>query len=320
MTKTILVAGGSGFIGSILCGLLLQKGHHIVCIDNLSTGTKRNVTPFLKNKNFAFKEIDICKEEALKELEYYTFNEIYHLASPAHVAFVTKYPVQTALTNSQGTDNLLKLARTNKAKLLFASSSEAYGDPKEHPQKESYWGNVNPIGVRSGYDEGKRFGEALCMAYLREYNLQVSIARIFNTYGPNSSTIDSRVIPQFVMQALQNKPITVHGDGTQTRSFCYVSDTAKGLMALMESKHSGPFNVGNPDEYIIKDLADFIIRITGSKSKIMYVKRPEDDPKVRQPDISLIKSKLNWQPEVSFEEGLKETINYYSKILPQTHD
>jgi len=315
MSKVILVAGGSGFIGSNLCTLLLKNGNKVICIDNLHTGNKRNIKRLLSKRNFTFIYDDIRSDKITTNFKEEQIDQIYHLASPASVIYVTQYPVETALTNSLGTKNLLELALLKKARILFASSSEVYGDPQKHPQKESYWGNVNPIGIRSGYDEGKRFGEALCMAYQREFGLSIRIARIFNTYGPNSSATDTRVIPRFITQALKNEELTVYGDGSQTRSFCYVSDMILGLEKVMESADSGPFNIGNPEEYQIKKVAKIILNLTRSKTKIKFTKRPEDDPSMRKPDISNTQQKLNWSPSVSFEDGLMNTIQYFKELL-----
>lgn len=311
MQKTILVAGGGGFIGFHLCKKLLSEGSAVVCLDNLSTGQKKNVDELSSLPNFSFIQLDVCDSNFLNKLESHKFDEIYHLASAASVTYISDHPIEAALANSIGTYNLLLLSLKNNAKFLFASSSEAYGDPKEHPQKESYRGNVNPVGIRSGYDEGKRFGEALSMAFNREKGLEVRIVRIFNTYGPNSRREDSRVIPTFVNKALDNKPIPVHGDGTQTRSFCYVTDMVDGFIKLMESDLTGPVNIGNPIEYKVIDVANEIIRMTGSSSKIEFVQRPPDDPAVRQPDITLAKEKLGWEPKVDFENGIAKTINYF---------
>ncbi|MDP2638335.1 MAG: SDR family oxidoreductase [Candidatus Levybacteria bacterium] len=315
MLKTSLVAGGAGFIGSHLCKELLEKGLKVICFDNLSTGDKRNIQELLKNDNFTFIQGDITDSAVCKSFENLEINEIYHLASPASVTYIMDYPVESADANSMGTKNLLELAKKKHIRILFASSSEAYGDPKEHPQKETYWGNVNPVGVRSGYDEGKRFGEALCMAYSREFGVEVRIVRIFNTYGPNSSIRDSRVIPHLLYQALKNEPLSVHGDGFQTRSFCYVSDMVAGFIKLMESSETGPVNIGNPDEYKIVDVAKKIISLTNSKSEIKFVSRPKDDPAVRKPDISLAKEKLGWTPVVAFEDGLEKTIAYFKSVI-----
>lgn len=313
--KKILVTGGAGFIGSYLCGRLLKENNQVICLDDLSTGSKINIDPFLKDRNFKFIKADVCDEDAGQLLLEMPFEEIYHLASPASVTYIMEHPVKAALANSLGTNNLLKVALKNKAKFLFASSSEAYGDPKEHPQKESYWGNVNSVGVRSGYDEGKRFGEALCMAYYREFDVDVKIVRIFNTYGPNSSFTDTRIIPQLVTQALTKKPLTVHGDGQQTRSFCYVLDMVDGLIKMMESYEVGPINLGNPEEFKVIDMAQKILELTNSDSKITFVEKPPDDPALRRPDISLAKEKLSWQPKVSIDEGLRLTIKYFKDLL-----
>lgn len=314
MHKTILVAGGAGFIGSYLCEKLLTIGGKVICIDNLSTGNKKNIDSLQSNKNFQFIEADTRDSQLIEKLKGIFIDEIYDLASPASVTYIEKYPIEAATVNSIGTKNLLDLAKERKIRLLFASSSEAYGDPKEHPQKESYWGNVNPVGVRSGYDEGKRFGEALCMAYHREALVNVKIARIFNTYGPNSSPTDSRVIPRFVTQALRKNPLTVHGDGQQTRSLCFVSDMVEGLIKLMESNEIGPINLGNPDEMKVIEIAKKVIEVTNSNSKIVFVERPKDDPSVRKPNIELAKTKLNWEPKILLNEGLQITINYFKEL------
>lgn len=315
MDKKVLVAGGAGFIGSHLCKALLEKGYKVICFDNLSTGDKRNITDFLQNDNFTFIQGDVVDPTTYGNIESVEINEIYHLASPASVTYIMKYPVEAANANGSGTKNLLELAKKKNARLLFASSSEAYGDPKENPQKETYWGNVNSVGVRSGYDEGKRFGEALCMAYGREHGVEVRIVRIFNTYGPNSSVNDTRVVPQFLVQALKGESLTVHGDGSQTRSFCYVSDMVAGFMKMMDSPETGPINIGNPDEYKIIDIAKKILYATNSKSQIKFVSRPKDDPAVRKPDISKAQEKLNWSPIVPFDEGLEKTIAYFKSVL-----
>lgn len=315
MTKTILVAGGAGFIGSHLCEKLLNQGNKIICLDNLFTGNKENIKVLKTNEDFKFIRGDTRDNKLYEELKKTILDQIYDLASPASVTYITEHPIEVATVNSIGTKNLLDLAVMHKAKFLFASSSEAYGDPKEHPQKESYRGNVNPVGVRSGYDEGKRFGEALCMAYQRELGVDVKIARIFNTYGPNSSPNDTRIIPQLVSQALTLKPLTVHGDGQQTRSFCYVSDMVEGLIRMMESSEVGPINLGNTEEFKVMDMAKKILGLTGSKSKIIFVERPEDDPSQRRPDITLARERLLWEPKVALEKGLVKTIEYFREIL-----
>lgn len=315
MRKTILVTGGSGFIGSYLCQKLLDLGEQIICLDNISTGNQRNIAPLLSHKQFTFIQADITDPQSLDFLKKKKIDEIYHLASPASVTYIVDRPIEAALVNSIGSKNLLDLAHQQKAKILFASSSEAYGDPHEHPQKETYWGNTNPVGIRSGYDEGKRFGEALFMAYHRELSVPTRIVRIFNTYGPNSNPHDSRVIPTLVTQALKNQPLTIHGDGTQTRSLCYVSDMVEGIYQLMQSNETGPINIGNTDETTILEIAQKILQLTKSKSKLIFVARPQDDPSKRKPDISLAKKKLNWSPQVGLEQGLKLTIDYFQKIL-----
>ena len=315
MQNTSLVGGGAGFIGSRLCNELLKKENHVMCLDDLSTGNKRNIEPFLKNSNFKFIQGNVTDSSIIHELASYQINRIYHLASPASVTYITDHPVDAADANSIGTKNLLELSFRKKARFLFASSSEVYGDPKEHPQKESYWGNVNPVGVRSGYDEGKRFGESLTMGYNRQYGVDTRIVRIFNTYGPNSSPNDTRIIPQFVTQALKNIPLTVHGDGTQTRSFCFVSDLVSGILLLMESDYRGSVNLGSPEEYSVKDVAKKVINSAKSSSEIIFVERPQDDPSQRKPDISLAKSKLKWSPKITFEKGLPETISYFREVI-----
>ncbi|MEM3154429.1 MAG: UDP-glucuronic acid decarboxylase family protein [Candidatus Woesearchaeota archaeon] len=304
----IIVTGGAGFIGSHLCNALLNNGHDVVCIDNLYTGSKKNIQSFLKNPKFQFVQQDITvpiDDSA---------DQIYNLACPASPFHYQKDPVYTFKTSVFGTYNVLELAHSCKARILQASTSEVYGDPLEHPQKESYWGNVNPVGLRSCYDEGKRAAETLCMDFSRQFNVDVRIARIFNTYGPNMAPDDGRVVSNFIIQALENKPITIYGDGNQTRSFCYVSDMVDGLIKLMNSKITGPVNLGNPDEFTIKELAEKVISLTKSKSKLVYKPLPQDDPRQRKPDISLVESKLKWSPSVRLTEGLKKTIEYFKTI------
>lgn len=309
------MTGGAGFIGSNLCGVLLEKGHDVVCFDNVVTGDHRNILEFKENPRFQFIQGDTRTLKTDFSALGGAIDEVYDLASPASVTFIMDHPVEVALVNSVGTYNVIELAKKHHAKFLFASSSEAYGDPKEHPQKESYWGNVNPIGVRSGYDEGKRFGEALTMGYLRQYHMDIKIARIFNTYGIKSSPNDSRVVPTFVAKAIKGQPLPVHGDGSQTRSFCYVTDLVNGLIALMESNQHGPVNLGNPDEFTILDFAKRVLAVTKSKSTIVFVDRPEDDPAVRRPDITLAREKLHWEPKVSLDDGLVLTSEYFRSIL-----
>lgn len=313
--KKILITGGGGFIGSHLCERLLEAGHNVICLDNFRTSNKRNIEKLIKNTNFQLVIAD-TREVTLANLPFEAkLDEIYDLASPASVTYICEHPIEAATVNALGTNNMLEVARVMDATFLFASSSEVYGDPKEHPQKESYWGNVNPIGVRSGYDEGKRFGETLTMAYKREYKLKTRIVRIFNTYGSHSDPQDSRVIPRFITKALRGEPLPVHGDGTQTRSFCYVTDMVEGLVKAMKSHVAEPINLGNPDEYTVLDVAKKILSLTGSTSSIEHVVRPPDDPSVRRPDITLARKKLNWHPSVSLDEGLMKTIEYFRNLL-----
>ena len=311
----ILLAGGAGFLGSHFCDFLLEKGHSVYCIDNFITGKKENIKHLLNNKKFKFKKIDITKKFSIKE----KFDCVINFASIASPIFYDKYKIETLLVGSYGTYNLLELARKNKAKFLFTSTSEVYGDPIYTPQQETYWGNVNPIGKRSMYDESKRFSEALIMNYHRVYGLDTKMVRIFNTYGPRMNMNDGRVVPQFINQALNNEPITVFGKGTQTRSLCYVSDLISGIYKLLMSKEHAPVNIGNPHEMTVKDIAKTIIKLTNSKSKLIYKPLPEDDPKRRRPDISKAKKILKWEPKVSLEEGLNKTILYFSKKIKQKH-
>ncbi len=305
----ILLAGGAGFLGSHFCDFLLEKGHSVYCIDNFITGKKENIKHLLNNKKFKFKKIDIIKKFSIKE----KFDCVINFASIASPVFYYKYKIETLLVGSYGTYNLLELARKNKAKFLMASTSEVYGDPACNPQKETYWGNVNPIGKRSMYDESKRFSEALIMNYHRVYDLDTKMVRIFNTYGPRMNMNDGRVVPQFINQALNNKPITVFGKGTQTRSLCYVSDLIAGIYKLLISKEHTPVNIGNPHELTVKEIAKTIIKLTNSKSKIIYKPLPEDDPKKRRPDISKAKKILKWEPKVDLNQGLLKTIDYFKR-------
>jgi len=305
-----LITGGAGFIGSFLCEYLLDKGFKVICIDNLSTGSEKNIENLKTNKNFKFLKKDVREELYIDEKIDYIFD----LASRASPKDFEIYPIDILTTNGFGVYNLLKLAEKNNAKFLFSSTSEIYGDPKEHPQKETYWGNVNPIGIRSCYDEAKRFAEAMVMAFVREKNINARIVRIFNTYGPRMNEYDGRVIPNFITQALKNEPITVYGDGNQTRSFCYVSDTVEGIYkAMMIGKKGEVYNIGQEEEYKILDLAKIIKNLTNSNSKIVFKSLPADDPKIRKPDISKARMYLNWEPKVKLEEGLKKTIEYYKK-------
>ena len=311
MKKTILITGGAGFIGSHLSDTFIQKGYSVICMDNLVTGSMDNIKHLLKDKNFKFIKHDVSKYIDVKgRLDY-----VLHFASPASPIDYLKYPIKTLKVGSLGTHNALGVAKAKRCRFFLASTSEVYGDPKVHPQKESYWGNVNPIGPRGVYDEAKRFAEAITMAYHRAHNIDAKIIRIFNTYGERMRKHDGRAIPNFIFQALHNKPITVFGKGRQTRSFCYIKDLLAGIQKLMDSKLNTPVNIGNPNEMTIKELATAIIRITGSKSKIIYKDLPVDDPKVRQPDISLAKKALQWQPTVSLEEGLDKTVKYFKGVV-----
>lgn len=309
-TKTVLVTGGAGFIGSHLCEYLLNQGHKVICLDNFFTGSMDNIGLLLKNNRFK-----LVKQNVIEPFNF-KVDEIYNLACPASPIHYQREPVETVKANVMGMINCLELAKKTGAKILQASTSEVYGDPKEHPQKESYWGNVNPIGKRSCYDEGKRCAETLCADYEREYGLNIKIARIFNTYGPRMALNDGRVISNFIVQALLKKPITIYGNGAQTRSFQYISDLILGLAKLMESdEFSGPVNLGNRNEFTIRQLAQEVIRLTGSKSKVILKPLPDDDPKQRQPDISLAKGKLNWRPKIKLADGLEKTIRYFKEKL-----
>lgn len=307
--KTILVTGGAGFIGSHLCQKLAEN-NRVICVDSLISGSRRNIKDLEKDKNFQFLKYDIIKPFKVKG----KIDEIYNLACPASPADFPKFPIEILLTSSIGVKNMLDLAVKHKARFFHTSSSEVYGDAKEHPQKETYWGNVNPIGVRSCYDEGKRFAESLIENYRKKYNLETKIVRVFNTYGPKMRPDDGRAISNFITQALKGKDLTVYGKGAQTRSFCYITDMIEGIIKMMESSETGPINLGNPDEYKILDLAKKIIALTGSKSKIAFARLPADDPTRRKPDITLAKKKLGWKPKVPLEEGLEQTIEYFRKI------
>ena len=307
----ILITGGAGFIGSHLCDLFIKKGHTVICVDNLITGTKKNIEPHLKNKRFKFILHDISKPLIVKE----RLDRVFHFASPASPPDYLKHPIPTMKVGALGTHNSLGIAKKHRAQFMIASTSEVYGDPAMSPQKESYWGNVNPVGPRGVYDEAKRFAEALTLAYRREHKLDTKVIRIFNTYGERMRLMDGRVIPNFIAQALLGKSLTVYGSGSQTRSYGYVSDLVSGIEKMMDSTHSGPVNLGNPNEMSVLDLAHKIIRMTGSKSKIIHKALPVDDPKQRCPDISLAKKTLGWKPVVSLDEGLIVTINYFKKAL-----
>ncbi|MDP2302684.1 MAG: SDR family oxidoreductase [Ignavibacteria bacterium] len=305
--KIAIVTGGAGFLGSHLCDKFIKENCKVICIDNLITGNPNNIAHLFGNPNFEFIKHDITNYIFVPgQVDY-----ILHFASPASPIDYLKLPIQTLKVGSLGTHKVLGLAKEKKARILLASTSEVYGDPNIHPQKEDYWGNVNPVGPRGVYDEAKRFAEAITMAYNRYHGVDTRIVRIFNTYGPRMRLNDGRALPAFVDQALKNEDITVFGDGTQTRSFCYVDDLVDGIYKLLMSDEIYPVNIGNPDEITIKQFAEEVIRITGTKSKIVYKELPEDDPKVRQPDISKAKSLLNWFPKIGREEGLKRTIDYF---------
>ena len=310
MKKKILVTGGAGFLGSHLCEKLLEQGHDVICADNLFTGSKENILHLMDNPYFEFLRHDITFPLFVE------VDEIYNLACPASPIHYQYDPVQTTKTSVHGAINMLGLAKRTKAKILQASTSEVYGDPAVHPQTEDYFGNVNPVGPRSCYDEGKRCAETLFFDYYREHQLKIKVARIFNTYGPRMHPNDGRVVSNFITQAINNKPITIYGDGFQTRSFCYVDDMVTGLIKMMEQdEFSGPVNLGNPDEITIKQLAEEIIEICNSKSNIVYKPIPQDDPLRRRPDISIANEKLDWRPEYKRIDGLLRTINYFKDIL-----
>ncbi len=311
--KTALVTGGAGFVGSHLCDLLLAKDFKVICLDNLLTGSKNNISHLAKNKNFKFIRADIVKEIPVKEKIDWIFN----LACPASPIWYQKDPVDTMKASTLGVINVLEFAKKNKARVLQASTSEIYGDPLEHPQKETYHGNVNTLGPRACYDEGKRAAESLFMDHHRQYGLDVKIVRIFNTYGPRMDSNDGRVVSNFIIQALNGKPITIYGDGSQTRSFQYVTDLIDGIYKMMEiDNFIGPVNLGNPNEFTIKELAEKISEKTGSKSQFVYKPLPTDDPTKRKPDIALAKNKLGWEPVVSLDKGLDKTIDYFKKLNP----
>ena len=308
--KTSLIAGGAGFVGSHLCARLLNMGDKVICLDNLSTGRRQNIRKFLSHRNFRFIRQDVVKKLNLK------IDEIYHLASLASPSHYQKDPIATWQANTLGTLNLLQLAKKHHAKFLFASTSEVYGDPLQHPQKETYFGNVNPVGVRSCYDESKRAGETLCMDYFRKFKLPVKIVRIFNTYGPRMALDDGRVVSNFIVQALLGKALTIYGSGNQTRSFMYVDDLVEGLLKVMASKNfTGPVNLGNPHEFTVIKLAQLVIKLTKSKSRIVYRPLPQDDPERRRPDIGLARRKLRWAPQVRLRQGLRKTIGYFDNCL-----
>lgn len=317
--QTVLVAGGAGFIGTHLCESLLDENYQVICVDNFISSDRKNIDRFAKNPNYKFIEHDIT--QSFKDVDLPKIDYIFHLASPASPnkkspRSYINFPIETLLANSVGTKNLLDLAKDNNAKFLYTSSSEVYGDPEVSPQKETYFGNVNPNGVRSVYDEGKRFGEAITMAYFRKFNVDARMIRIFNTYGPCMQIDDGRVVSNFINQAIKNKPITIYGKGEQTRSFCFVSDMVAGIkLALFADKTAGEvINLGNPNEKTILELAEIIKKTVNSESEYIYDSLPEDDPKTRNPDISKAKSLLNWEPKIGIEEGLAKTIEYFKSL------
>lgn len=308
-----LVTGGAGFIGSHLCETLLNNGHEVLCVDNFFTGSRRNISHLLRDPNF-----ELLRHDVTFPL-YVEIDRIFNLACPASPIHYQHDPVQTTKTSIHGAINMLGLAKRTNARILQASTSEVYGDPEVHPQPEEYWGKVNPTGIRSCYDEGKRCAETLFFDYYRQHNLEIKVVRIFNTYGPNMQPNDGRVVSNFILQALRGEDITIYGDGTQTRSFCYIDDMVDGFVKMMDSPTdiTGPINMGNPVEFTVLELAEQILKQTKSNSTIIFKPLPSDDPKQRQPDITLAKSGLSWEPKVSLEDGLEETINYFNKTLNQ---
>jgi len=308
----VVVTGGAGFIGSYLCERLIREGFRVICLDNLITGNLKNIEGLAKVDKFEFIKHDVTKYINIKgKIDY-----VLHFASPASPVDYLKFPIQTLKVGSLGTHNTLGLAKEKRAKFLLASTSEVYGDPLMHPQPESYWGHVNPVGVRGCYDESKRFAEAITMAYHRVHKIDTKIVRIFNTYGPRMRINDGRVVPNFIYQALHNKPITVYGKGSQTRSFCYIADLIEGIYRIMLQSINEPINLGNPKEFSILELAKIVIKLTGTKSKIVFKLLPEDDPKQRKPDITKAKKLLKWQPTIELKEGLKKTILWFSSPGP----
>jgi UDP-glucuronate decarboxylase len=314
LENRILITGGAGFIGSHLCERLLAEGEEVLCIDNFYTSARRNIEPILDHRRF-----ELVRHDVTFPL-YVEVDEIYNLACPASPIHYQRDPVQTTKTSVHGAINMLGLAKRLKAKILQASTSEVYGDPTVHPQTEEYWGNVNTVGPRACYDEGKRCAETLFFDYYRQHRLRIKVARIFNTYGPRMHPNDGRVVSNFIVQALQNKPLTVYGDGSQSRSFCYVDDLVSGLIRLMKSgdEITGPINLGNPVEFTMRELADKVIALTGSRSVIEFRPLPQDDPRQRQPNIERARAQLGWAPEVRLEDGLKKTIAYFDEFLRET--
>ena len=311
--KQVLVTGGAGFLGSHLCEVLVEEGEDVLCLDNFYTGSRANIQHLLGKPNF-----ELLRHDVTFPL-YIEVDAIYNLACPASPIHYQHDPVQTTKTSVHGAINMLGLAKRTGAKILQASTSEVYGDPEEHPQSEHYWGHVNPIGPRSCYDEGKRCAETLFFDYRRQHNLPIKVARIFNTYGPRMHPDDGRVVSNFIVQALKGESLTIYGDGSQTRSFCYVDDLVTGLIRLMRTEDdcTGPVNLGNPDEFQIKQLAERVLALVGSRSNIIYKELPQDDPQQRRPDITLAKARLNWQPSIALDEGLIRTVEYFRALLAQ---
>jgi len=311
--KQVLVTGGAGFLGSHLCEVLVEEGEDVLCLDNFYTGSRANIQHLLVKPNF-----ELLRHDVTFPL-YIEVDEVYNLACPASPIHYQHDPVQTTKTSVHGAINMLGLAKRTGAKILQASTSEVYGDPEEHPQSEHYWGHVNPIGPRSCYDEGKRCAETLFFDYRRQHNLPIKVARIFNTYGPRMHPDDGRVVSNFIVQALKGESLTIYGDGSQTRSFCYVDDLVTGLIRLMRTEDdcTGPVNLGNPDEFQIKQLAERVLALVGSRSNIIYKELPQDDPQQRRPDITLAKARLNWQPSIALDDGLFRTVEYFRALLAQ---
>ena len=307
----ILVTGGAGFLGSHLCESLIEKGHEVICVDNFFTGSRKNVAHLLNNPNF-----ELVRHDVTMPL-YIEIDQIFNLACPASPVHYQRDPVQTTKTSVHGAINMLGLAKRTGARILQASTSEVYGDPEYSPQDESYWGRVNPIGIRSCYDEGKRCAETLFFDYWRQHNVEIKVVRIFNTYGPRMSKNDGRVVSNFIVQALQGKSITIYGDGLQTRSFCYVDDLVKGIQSFMETDKEfvGPMNLGNPSEFNVLQLAELIIAMTGSRSQIEFVNLPSDDPKQRKPDVTQAEELIDWKPSINLQDGLQRTIAYFSTLI-----
>jgi UDP-glucuronate decarboxylase len=314
--KKVFIAGGAGFLGSSLCDYFLEKDYEVDCVDNMSTAFERNIKHLKSHKNFKFHKLDIVKPLP-KEISKNKYDYVLNMASPASPPHYQRLAIETMQVGAQGTLNLLDLSKSSGARFFHASTSEVYGDPEVHPQSEDYWGKVHCYGPRSMYDEAKRYAEALIYSYRKKYEVSTCIARFFNTYGPRMDPKDGRVVSNFIVQALENKPLTIYGEGKQTRSFCYVDDLVKGIVALIESDEEGPLNLGNPGEFTIKELAEMVIKKTKSKSKLTHLPLPGDDPTQRKPDISQAIKKLNWQPTISLDEGLDKSIAYFREIIEE---